>query len=235
MKGKQLLVPGWENLQDLISAPPITLSQKPHTSLGSKNQYIIGRSMIYLNLLTGICCSLLGSGVWFLPSFREAGKSPGPAVVHYVTGLVPSWKITSRRTACQLMVYLCDWPRIFCGQPFQFIKLVVFVECVSVHSAALRMFTDADHPCSFNICPQDARAASLNWKRNGSLVILHNNKKFYGYVKTIFYRCACPTFIIAICPFEGVTPSSQQLSNVKHRTQQEEKENEFNGFELRFK
>ncbi|KRZ65697.1 hypothetical protein T10_11477 [Trichinella papuae] len=95
MKCKQLLVPGWENLQDLIHAPPITLSQKPHTSLGGKNQYIVGRPMIYSNLLTGICCSLLGSGLWFLPSFRDVEKSPGPAVVHYVTGLVPSWKITS--------------------------------------------------------------------------------------------------------------------------------------------
>ncbi|KRY91060.1 hypothetical protein T4D_9814 [Trichinella pseudospiralis] len=37
IKGKQLLVLGWDNLKRLIPAPAVTLSQQPHTSLGGKN------------------------------------------------------------------------------------------------------------------------------------------------------------------------------------------------------
>ncbi|KRZ13059.1 hypothetical protein T11_16016 [Trichinella zimbabwensis] len=36
-QGKQLLVPGWDNLKRPIPAPAVTLSQQPHTSLGGKN------------------------------------------------------------------------------------------------------------------------------------------------------------------------------------------------------
>ncbi|KRZ04723.1 hypothetical protein T4B_25 [Trichinella pseudospiralis] len=35
--GKQLLLPGWDNLKCPISAPAGTLSQQPHTSLSGKN------------------------------------------------------------------------------------------------------------------------------------------------------------------------------------------------------
>ncbi|KRX38100.1 hypothetical protein T05_11287 [Trichinella murrelli] len=37
MKGKQLLVPGGDNLKGPIPAPAVTLSQQPHTSLVGKN------------------------------------------------------------------------------------------------------------------------------------------------------------------------------------------------------
>ncbi|KRX32845.1 hypothetical protein T05_5212 [Trichinella murrelli] len=37
MKGKQLLVPGGDNLKRPIPAPAVTLSQQPHTILGGKN------------------------------------------------------------------------------------------------------------------------------------------------------------------------------------------------------
>ncbi|KRZ75284.1 hypothetical protein T10_7570 [Trichinella papuae] len=33
MKGKQLLVPGWDNLKSPSPAPAVALSQQPHTSL----------------------------------------------------------------------------------------------------------------------------------------------------------------------------------------------------------
>ncbi|KRZ16760.1 hypothetical protein T11_13174 [Trichinella zimbabwensis] len=47
MEGEQLLAPGWDNLKALT----VTLSQQPHTSLGGKNQYIIGQRMMALALL----------------------------------------------------------------------------------------------------------------------------------------------------------------------------------------
>ncbi|KRX28631.1 hypothetical protein T05_11447 [Trichinella murrelli] len=37
MKGKQLLVPGGDNLKRPIPAPAVTLSQQLHTILGGKN------------------------------------------------------------------------------------------------------------------------------------------------------------------------------------------------------
>ncbi|KRZ78713.1 hypothetical protein T10_5760 [Trichinella papuae] len=44
MGSEQLLVPVWDNLKALT----VTLSQQPHTSLGGKNQYIIGQRMMAL-------------------------------------------------------------------------------------------------------------------------------------------------------------------------------------------
>ncbi|XP_003381389.1 conserved hypothetical protein [Trichinella spiralis] len=39
MKGKQLLVPGWDNLKRPIPTSAVTLSQQPHTSFRGKNSY----------------------------------------------------------------------------------------------------------------------------------------------------------------------------------------------------
>ncbi|KRY82682.1 hypothetical protein T4D_11919 [Trichinella pseudospiralis] len=92
MKGKQLQLPGWDNLKCPISAPAGTLSQQPHTSLGGKNEFIIGRGMIHYKLRTGFCCCLLGIKPQILPPGRKPGiswVSLGPAVVHGVPGLIP--------------------------------------------------------------------------------------------------------------------------------------------------
>ncbi|KRX68291.1 hypothetical protein T09_8073 [Trichinella sp. T9] len=93
MKGKHMLVLGWDNLIGPIPVPAVTLNQQPHISLDYKNEYITGQQMIHLKMPTRFCSCLLSSESQILPPGWMSWVCPGSAIVH-CSGPAPTLECT---------------------------------------------------------------------------------------------------------------------------------------------